>query len=201
VKARGAWAFALLAALAAGPARADESGATPEELFQWGEYDSLIRTLEPVLASLSAGASARGDSLELAKANLWLGVAYWATGKRDLAEQAFVRGCRLDPGLVLDRLYATPEIFARFDSISARERQERLAASAAAIALPEGTSPAQARNPSAPKPTPADARPWHKRGWALGALTAAGLAAGGAYYYVATRKDDVVINVSPGKPD
>jgi hypothetical protein len=160
-----------------------------EDLFKWGEYDSLIRSLEPVLASQSAGATARGDSLEWARSNLWLGVAYWATEKRPLAEQAFVRACRLDPAIALDRLYATPEMVASFDAIASREREARRSALAAAAA---------AAGPAAPKP-PA-AKPWRKRGWAVGAATAVGLAAGGTYLYLSSRKEpeEMIINPTGG---
>jgi len=195
----------LLLALSFAPcrARADETAPKPEELFQWGEYDSLIRSLEPVLASLSAGATARGDSVELAKANLWLGVAYWATEKRTLAEQAFRRACRLDRGLVLDRLYATPEIVERFESISIDERKERQDSALAALdalGVSAGPSSPEGGAPPGAKPEPA-VKPWRKRGWALGALTAVGLAAGGTLYYVANRKDDDIIIVDPVKSE
>ena len=174
----------------ASAARAGELGPTAEDLFQWGEYDSLIRSLEPWLAARSAGADARSDSVELAKANLFLGVAYWVTEKRALGEQAFARACRLDAGLRMDRLYATQEIIDRFEVIAAEERRLRerqLEDERARLAEEERQKRARRK-----------AALWKR--WTVGALGTVGLAVGGgyAYYAMAGRKPKVhEIVVSP----
>lgn len=191
--------FAALAALAVlalvRPTTAGELEPSAEDLFKWGEYDSLIRSLEPWLAARSAGADARADSLELARANLYLGIAYWATDKRSLGEQAFVRAGRLDRTLQMDRLYATPEMAARFDSIVAQERRARDAEIAAAA-----TGKGNAGVPDRPGPA-ARKTGLGWKAWTVGALTTAGLVAGGTYVILANLKpEDEVMTVGPDKP-
>lgn len=162
-----------------------------EDLFQWGEYDSLIRSLEPWLAARSAGGGLRDDSLELARANLILGVAYLATNRKTLGEQALVRACRLDPDVSLNRLYATPEIMARFETIAAYERQQR------EQQIADGRDSWVRHDLKAAGSDRAMARRrglgW--KGWVVGAVATAGLAAGGgyAYYALVDRKPKEII--------
>jgi hypothetical protein len=171
-----------LASVHAYPAGELESGV--KELFLWGEYDSLIRSLEPWLAANSAGADGHADSVELSRANLFLGVAYFATEKPALGGQAFARACRLDTSARLDRHYASPEIVSRFDTISTKERNARRDQAARAAA---------AGDPRVRKPRFA----W--KGWAIGLLTTVGIAAGtGIAYYALTNREDNVTEVPVG---
>jgi hypothetical protein len=185
---------ALLLVLALGnAARAADSLPSLEDLYQWGEYDSLIRYLEPWLAARSDGADARADSVELARANLFLGVAYWVTDKKSLGEQAFVRACRLDAGLRMDQMYSTPEILSRFEAIAAGERRVREnQVEAERARRVESDRRLQDRRKAAL---------WKR--WTLGALGTAGLVVGSgyAYYALVERKPKVrEIPVSPSQP-
>lgn len=185
-------AAAVLLLLAAAPGRAGDPEPWVQELFQWGEYDSLIRALEPWLAARSAGADGRDDSVALARANIFLGVAYNATDKPGLGDQAFARACRLDPSARLDRFYATPEISARFDSIATRERLTRLSAAAPAVPAAPAAAAAGGKEPAARK------RGFGWKGWTLGLLTTAGLAAGGGMVYYALKDDRKTVTVEVG---
>lgn len=187
----GVFLGALILALAFSTAvRAEDIVPSLEDLYQWGEYDSLIRYLEPWLAARSDGADARADSVELARANLFLGVAYWVTDKKSLGEQAFVRACRLDAGLRMDQLYSTPEIMSRFEAIAAGERRARESQIEAERARRlEMERRLQDRR---------KATLWKR--WTLGALGTAGLVVGGgyAYYALADRKRKVTeIPIAP----
>lgn len=187
----------VLLAWAAAPARGGDLEPTAEELFRWGEYDSLVRYLEPWLAARSAGADARSDSLELAKANLFLGVAYHYLDRQSLGAQAFARASRLDRATRLDRLYATPTMVASFDSIAAVERaslarEERERAAARADSATRAARTATLRR-----------RPARWKLWTGGLVAAAGLAAGGVLAYdilVEARPREREIEVGPVAP-
>lgn len=180
--------FALL--LAFGGAQAQELSAEPtrEDLFKWGEYDSLIREVESWLAVQSSGGTAGADSAELARANLQLGVAYWAIGRKSLGDRAFIRACRLDTALALNGLYATPQIEARFQELAAAERESIRKQAAAQTA-------------ARPSPAARPRKPFAWKWWAAGGLAAAGAAGGAWYYYLATlpplhREKVTVVDVS-----
>lgn len=159
-----------------------------EELFQWGEYDSLIHALEPQRTAADGetalrGLASRSDSAEEAKARLYLGVAYWATGRREEGTRAFAVASRLNPDLSLDPYYATPEIAARYEQIADAVRRSAPAARSAPGRPREGDlPPREAALPAAPKAS----RAWI---WWTGAaaLAAAGAAAG---TYVLMRLDE-----------
>lgn len=180
----------LLLLATGGKPRADELSPGIGDLYRWGEFDSLIRYLEPWLATRSVGADAREDTLAMAQANLYLGVAYWASGKGELGDQAFRRACRLDSTLRMETLYATPEITARFERISSEVRASRPARPGASSASRPGLPPA----PPGPSPGPRrKGDSGRDAGWkvrVLGGLAAAALAAGAgyAYYRLAERK-------------
>ena len=166
-------------ALAASHAyRAGELEPGVKELFLWGEYDSLTRSLEPWLAANSAGADGHADSVELSRANLFLGVAYFATEKPDLGDQAFARACRLDTSARLDRHYASPEIVSRFDTIAAKELS--------------------ARRDQAARQT--DLKPKSRwTAWKVGLLATVGLAAGtGIAFYALSDQDGNITDVYAG---
>jgi hypothetical protein len=106
--------FLILAA--AFTIRAGEVAATGEDLFKWGEYDSLIRLLDPV--EMGTRPATAADSADRAKAYLFLGVAFYATGKPASADSAFASACSLDPQVKLDRFYVTEEIANHFQDIA-----------------------------------------------------------------------------------
>jgi hypothetical protein len=144
----------LLAAALGGASgiRAAES-ASLEELFKWGEYDSLIHVLEPPRSSAQEDSilghlATRADSVEEAKARMYLGVAYWAKGRTEAGSRTFLQATRLDRGLRLDPLYATTEMAAHF---------ERLAEAGQKIlipAVPQGPPPPGGKTPERRKAAP-----------------------------------------------
>jgi hypothetical protein len=154
--------------------------ASVEELFKWGEYDSLIQVLEPGRPAVHAGSASlatRADSAEEARARLYLGVAYWAKGRTEAGSRAFLQATRLDPDLRLDPLYATPEMAAHFERLA--EVSQRL--QSAALPAP---APAPADGDGKPrKPGRGGASPWWKWGGAAGLAVAGTLTA----VYFATR--------------
>lgn len=135
----------LLSVLALGPSLLHAGGWDRhwEELFQWGEYDSLERALEPRLREepgLEAG--------DRARALVYLGVAWHVLGRPEEADQAFLEACRLDSAVRLDRLYVSGEIADRFHAIAAKERESRAAMRMAMVS----PSPAQAPADSSRRP-------------------------------------------------
>ncbi len=183
MKPAGAWSRAVLLAAWMGGiclALARHASASPEDLFKWGEYDSLIRMLEPEASRPGyAAVTARADSLEHARALLYLGVAYAATGHPARSDSAFTIAFSLDSAVSLDRFYATPAIAARFDSLAAERRRRRVPIAAPARApLPSSPAPNRYRSTGLRGPQPERAWLW----WGLGA-TAAVAAGGGAWWY------------------
>lgn len=151
--------------------------AAPEELFKWGEYDSLIRVLEPTVArpGAASGLASKSDSAAFAKSVLYLGVAYYATGRISRADQSFTQACALDPDVALDRFYVTEQIAMHFQAISRESRRQRQQKSAltAARNLPPGGGRATALKSR-------DEKAWLWWGLGMTALVAAG---GGAYWF------------------
>lgn len=138
-----AMAWAQGAVWASGP------GVPGEDLFKWGEYDSLIRILEP--AEFHPGPTGNhGDSLAQAKSLLFLGVAFCATGKPDRADEAFSRAVEIDPDVELDRFYVTEEIARRFQTTALRAlRKHPVRPVAAATSAP--AAPTASVRPSSPR--------------------------------------------------
>lgn len=170
-------AIASVILAAAFPVRAGASNAPGEDLFKWGEYDSLIRLLGPVGTTALPAAT---DSADRAKSYSFLGVAYYATGKTEQADSAFASACRLDPQVDLDRFYVTEEIADRFHAIARNEARRRQARSGTRAVSAEPTTMA----PAKPGPPPGFGRsPLAGSGgvkwawWGLGttALAAAGV--------------------------
>jgi hypothetical protein len=104
-------ALGLIARAAARPLPKDA-----DDFFKWGEYDSLANRLETWMAIASAPTEPP-DSANLAKANLYLGVAYYAAGKSSQSDSAFLRACRFEKGVKLDKFYVTGEMASRFDAL------------------------------------------------------------------------------------
>lgn len=169
------------------------------DLYRWGEYDSLIRFLAPRLdadsiVSLPA-AGTRSDSLEQAKANLCLGVGWWAIERKPASLRAFTRAAQLDPGLRLDPLYSTREMAAEYETLLSEVERSRAPA--------EPPSPMPARSAAGKDAVPALGRK-SASGWLLwtGALAATGAVAG-AYYIVngKSKPDETVITIKPARPE
>ncbi|MDB5105066.1 MAG: hypothetical protein JWP91_2755 [Fibrobacteres bacterium] len=158
------------------------SASQPEELFKWGEYDSLIRLLEPAASNPGALAElrTRPDSLLRAKSFLFLGVAFFATGRMDRADEAFGIACGLDPEVKLDRFYVTEEIANHFQAIALdgiRRRNQKAALSQASAALSDRARPVRGTGPAWKS---RDGKDWIWWGLGVTALVAAG---GGAIYF------------------
>lgn len=172
-----------------------------EDLFKWGEYDSLIRVLEPATAGTGAEGATRtaADSAVRAKSFLFLGVAFYATGKRERADSAFGRACELDPLVKLDRYYVTEEIANHFQAIAldgirnrkrrsgpigtSQAKEARAAAdSAGAVAAVTESKPSGRADPGI--------REGQGKGWLWWGLGMTALAAtGGGLYYINSQND------------
>jgi hypothetical protein len=182
---------AVLALALIGPVRALASAPSGEDLFRWGEYDSLIRVLEPEIRSGAlAQLSDASDSTARAKTFLFLGVAFYATGNPTRADEAFRTACRLDPDVRIDRFYVTEEIANHFQTV-AMDVHPRPPAAATGNLKADAKAPVKAGN----GPARSDRNPGLKdtRGkswlwWSLG-FTALAVAGGGAYY-LATDQDE-----------
>jgi len=171
--------FGVAALAWAQSAGASGPGPSGEDLFKWGEYDSLIRILEP--AALHPGPTGNhGDSLAQAKSLLFLGVAFCATGKPERADEAFSRAVEIDPDVELDRFYVTEEIARRFQTTALRAlRKHPVRPVAAATSAPFEVSRSAA---PASSPGPGTRR---RHGWVwLGVGTTFTVAAVAAGYYL-----------------
>lgn len=158
-----------------------------EELYRWGEYDSLIRLLEPRLLAAPGDSSRNIPDAErsrAASAHLALGVAYWAGGREAEASLAFAHALRLDPDQRLDPLYSTPDMVLRLESLAEEERTR-------SVTAPAPVSRAGPLEPKLGRKGPS--------GWLLwtGAAVATGLAGWGAYYFAADRprRDSVHLHI------
>lgn len=166
---------------APGPAPGSSSPSGPqlgEDLFKWGEYDSLIRILQPVtaLSRLQGGGGTAADSAVRAKTYLFLGVAFYATGKRERSDSAFGRACELDPWVKLDRFYVSEEIADHFQAIAMDGLRKRKARAAPMHASSRGGH--------------TDVREKQGKNWLWWGLGVTALAAaGGGAYYINSQKD------------
>jgi hypothetical protein len=165
---------------------------TTEELFRWGEYDSLIRALEPLAEApgFATGAATRADSADRARSLLYLGVAYYAKGRTDRADPAFRLACALDSGVELDKFYVTQAIAAHFNDVKSedrRGREDRDALDRARRGPGATQAPPAGGSPDRSARTAREAR-FARKGdhdwlwWGLGAAAMAA-AGGGAYWY------------------
>jgi hypothetical protein len=183
---RIALALAFLAAVSPSLAATATEG---EDLFKWGEYDSLIRVLEPATRNGSLSElKTWSDSASRAKSYLFLGVAFFASGKPEQADDAFQKACDLDPEVKLDRFYVTEEIANHFQAIAMDGIRRRSPKPVAASTAASETSVGRSRPGSAEVPAVSEARNgkawlW----WGLG-VTAA-VAVGGGAMYLAGRDD------------
>ncbi|MDQ3001529.1 MAG: tetratricopeptide repeat protein [Fibrobacterota bacterium] len=180
------------------------SPAEGEDLFKWGEYDSLIRMLEPAtrngtLAELKTSV----DSAARARSFMFLGVALFATGKPAKADNAFQKACDLDPEVKLDRFYVTEEIANHFQAIAMEGIRRRPRKSAAASTVAMDAAPgSRDGNPGSRnhRLEAQNGKAW--LWWGLG-VTAAVAVGGGAMYFAGRDeggKDSVtVIDAGSGK--
>jgi tetratricopeptide (TPR) repeat protein len=100
------------------------SGFTPEQMrnyFEWGEYPSLIDTLESYFAT----APDTLDSTVRALYHCYLGVAYFGKGKIGEARKQFLSALRYDRTIRPDRAYISEEIDNLFVATHADYLQER----------------------------------------------------------------------------
>jgi hypothetical protein len=160
---------------------------TTEELFRWGEYDSLIRALEPLTQApgFAKGAVTRADSSDRAHSLLYLGVAYYAKGRTARADSAFRQACALDSGVAMDKFYVTQAISTHFDAIRVEDLRGRLERDARTRAIRPVSGATRA--PDAGKRP--DQSVWKQdRNWVWWGLgTAAAVAAGGGVYWYAVQ--------------
>lgn len=168
-----------------------------EDLFKWGEYDSLIRVLEPAARNGSlAELNTSADSAARAKSFMFLGVAFFATGEPAKADDAFQKACDLDPDVKLDRFYVTEEIANHFQAIAIEgiRRRPRMPAAASTAAM-DAFHGSRNGNPATRKDLlqARNGKAW--LWWGLG-VTAAVAVGGGAMYFAGrdeSGKDNVTI--------
>jgi tetratricopeptide (TPR) repeat protein len=175
----------LLAGISVASLPASESKATPEDFIKWGEYDSLIRVLEPVIfESRGKREFTYLDSALKAKTFLYLGIAYYATGKHEHADDAFTRACELDSVLKIDRFYVNEEISAHFEGISAGLKRLRHQARIMALIPAVPMEPAESTDTQDQvDDEPQMLEPKHSKTWLWWTLGSATVIAGGISGY------------------
>lgn len=174
--------------------RAANTLAAAEDFFKWGEYDSLIRVVEPLTDS-TAKAENHQDSLLRAKCFLFLGVAFYVKGDSSKADDVFFRAANLDPKVKLDRFYVTDAIANRFHAVLARALKELPKDTTARAFQPDSIQPSPIARSDASKGfgeaehsarvASSSGRPWLWMGLGL----AAAAAAAGGYYLVAIEQE------------
>jgi len=85
--------------------------------FEWGEYADLITKTEP----LSLSFTAREDAVLC----VYLGVAYFASGRVEDARVSFIRAYDLDDGAAIDSYYVSSEIIEFFHATLNQEKERR----------------------------------------------------------------------------
>jgi tetratricopeptide (TPR) repeat protein len=78
--------------------------------FEWGEYDSLLLTVQ----SYFSQPGNEVDSGRHCIYQAYAGVAYFANGNIAEARHAFIKALSCNPDLVLDKQYVTPEMISLF---------------------------------------------------------------------------------------
>ena len=92
------------------------------ELFEWGEYDSLVVALGRYVAA-SPGAA---DSVRLCRYYSYGGVAYFAKGDIAEARRQFETALKCNLALTLDPHYVTPEMLNLFSATKNELEQQLL---------------------------------------------------------------------------
>lgn len=161
--------------------------ASMEDLFHWGEYDSLIRILEKDRAE-SPGVSRpkdQADSAALAKRELYLGIAYFSHGRRISADEALRRACRLDRRITLEKFYVTEAAYDHFEIIAAAEglRPDRKSGNGTEKRVEHEDSE---RNPNGEGQGPAAGTSWvgTRAKWMIGGLAGAAVLTTGSVLYL-----------------
>lgn len=139
------WSLAVLAAALGGPpvllpAAAQAPDPALEEgvrQAQEGDFELAVVTLDGVVQGLRGGGSPR----ELARAHVYLGVAYLGLRQEQAARASFLEALRTDPGLELSRREYPPRIVDFFEEV---RRSGAAAPPAPPAARPaEGAAPAK----------------------------------------------------------
>lgn len=85
------------------------------ENFEWGEYAKLVDAVEPMVDSLSS----IKDTTLAASYFLYLGIAYYGTGKPGSAREMFLRALQKSPSITLEKSYVSEEITDLFEKTQA----------------------------------------------------------------------------------
>ena len=165
------------------PGNAEPIPRVADNFFKWGEYDSLTNVMEPWLAKRGGDGNA-ADAPILAKANLYLGVAYYSAGKMQAADEAFGRAYRLDHRVQPDRFYVSNSIANRYDRVAQDLERKRQGDTVSA-------------DPSAARPSTTGATgrtgtvtPGGHSAWIWWTVGGAGLAAAGTIAYLMFSSDE-----------
>lgn len=106
-------------------------------LVEEGDYGAAIIALDGVVGRLTR---LKEQKERVARAHLYLGIAYVGEGQESLAAASFREALRHDPGLTLNAEQFSPKVRERFQSV----KNELLAARSSTQALP-GTADARAK--------------------------------------------------------
>lgn len=192
-------ALRILAVVALGAAQALRAqawdDARMQRFFEWGRYDSLLQELSPLTDPSRPAIPADGpDSSRFARAQLYLGVAYFAKNRPRESDQAFRQALRWEPDVKLDPFFVSKPISARFQELAGEAGVPRSMPNPVSGSLP----PIRPSNPpDAPAGSP-DRSPRQKAAidsggvsarWYWGAGALAALAAGGGLYLLMQREE------------
>ena len=83
-------------------------------LVEEGDYGSAIIALDGVIARLSR---LQEEKARVARAHLYLGIAYVGEGQESLATSSFREALRYDPGLTLDAAQYSPKVREHFQRV------------------------------------------------------------------------------------
>ena len=110
-------------------------------LVEEGDYDAAIVVLDGVVARLGR---LQEQKARVARAHLYLGIAYVGEAQESLATASFREALRYDPGLTLDAAQFSPKVREHFQ----RVKNEATAARAAAPGTPPAAGAAEAKRGS-----------------------------------------------------
>jgi hypothetical protein len=117
---RAVTTMALVIALLPGPGMARLAAAQDAELdtgirqAQEADYDTAVRTLEAAVKRLSAQPDARRD---LARAQLYLGVAHHGLGQEDRARERVLEALKTDPAIEISEREFPPRVMEFFGGV------------------------------------------------------------------------------------
>jgi hypothetical protein len=96
--------------------------------FDFGDYESVVMRLRPLVDALEQLTRELPDKADRFEALRVYGIACTLTGRKTAAEGAFLLLLREEPSTRLDPALVRPEAVAYFDEVRARHREELLAA-------------------------------------------------------------------------